>query len=181
VTASVWPEAIQGFLAELRRWAPRTNLVGSTDSVALDRHVSDSLAAAEWLPTSARVVDLGSGAGFPGIPLAIARPDLDLTLVEIRERRVHFLRHVTRSLRLDCSIERRRIEDPLPEPFDFALLRAVAPPAVAAGLASPWLSETGEAWIWSGPGPSEEPDRIIGSIALASGGQILRIAARSHH
>src|SRR5262249_18479377 len=120
--------AVDGFLAALRQWGPRTNLVGSLDDAALTRHVEDSLAAAEHLPHSARVVDLGSGAGFPGIPLAIARPDLDLTLVEIRERRVHFLRHVVRQLELGCRIERRRIEEPLLPPFEFALLRAVAPP-----------------------------------------------------
>jgi 16S rRNA (guanine527-N7)-methyltransferase len=175
VTASVSQEAIGRFLAELRQWAPRTNLVGSTEAAALERHVSDSLAAADWLPPSARVVDLGSGAGFPGIPLAIARPDLDLTLVEIRERRVHFLRHVTRSLQLACSIERRRIEEPLSDRFDYALLRAVAEPVVSARLAGPWLKERGEAWIWSGPELSRSPQPILGSIALASGGQILRI------
>lgn len=178
MTASNWPEALHRFLAELRQWAPRTNLVGSADSPALERHVSDSLAAARWLPISARVVDLGSGAGFPGIPLAIVRPDLHLTLVEIRERRIHFLRHVSRSLGLDCSIERRRIEEPLPEPFDYALLRAVAPPPVAAALARPWLSETGEAWIWSGSGQTREPERTLGSIPLDSGGRILRILPR---
>ena len=81
-----WPEAMHRFLAELARWAPRTNLVGSSEPAALARHVEDSLAVAGYLPDGARVVDLGSGAGFPGIPIAIARPDLLVTLVEIRER-----------------------------------------------------------------------------------------------
>jgi 16S rRNA (guanine527-N7)-methyltransferase len=178
VTASDWPEAIHRFLAELRNWAPRTNLVGSTDSAALERHVCDSLAACEALPPGARVVDLGSGAGFPGLPLAIVRPDLAMTLVEIRERRVHFLRHVVRTLELSCSIDRRRIEHPSPEPFQYALLRAVAPPVIASQLAAPWLAQTGEAWIWAGSDLAQEPERVIGSIPLASGGRILRIVPR---
>jgi 16S rRNA G527 N7-methylase RsmG len=54
--------------------------VGSTAPEALERHVADSLAAAAFLERGIRVVDLGSGAGFPGIPLAIARPDLSLSI-----------------------------------------------------------------------------------------------------
>jgi 16S rRNA (guanine527-N7)-methyltransferase len=161
------------FLAELERWAPRTNLVGSTEPAALLRHVEDSLAAATELPAGSRVVDLGSGAGFPGIPLAIARPDLVMTLVESRERRVHFLRHVVRTLALSCKVERRRIEEPGEELFEHALLRAVIAPARAMELASRWLLSGGEAWVWAGP----EVDPALGAsaIALASGGRILRI------
>jgi 16S rRNA (guanine527-N7)-methyltransferase len=177
--ASKQEEALERYMLELRAWAPRTNLVGSTEREALERHIADSLAAAEVLPRSSRVVDLGSGAGFPGIPLAIARPDLDLTLIEIRERRVHFLRHVVRSLGLGCSVLRRRIEDPPEIGFDFALLRAVAAPPVAAKIAMTWLGPGGEAWIWSGAGfDGGDLEEIAPPIALASGGQILRVSRR---
>ena len=171
-------DAIQQYLAELREWGSRANLVGSTDPVALDRHVSDSLAGRDHLPEGARVVDLGSGAGFPGLPLAIARPDLEVVLVEIRERRVHFLRHVVRRLGLRCGVERRRIED-LPErPFDFALLRAVARPPLAFAMAEGWVRPGGEVWIWSS-GSVEGLPPTLPSITLASGGEILRIPSRS--
>jgi 16S rRNA (guanine527-N7)-methyltransferase len=168
-----WPEAIERFLVELTRWGHRVNLVGSTDRAALTRHVEDSLAAVPHLPDGARVVDLGSGAGFPGIPIAIARPDVDLTLVEIRERRASFLRHVVRTLGLGCRVERRRIEDPDPGLHDFAVLRAVAPPVVAAKLGEGWVRRGGEVWVWAGP--EAEFDQPHASIPLASGGRILRI------
>jgi 16S rRNA (guanine527-N7)-methyltransferase len=171
--ASIASDALELYLTELRRWAPRTNLVGSTEAGALQRHVADSVAAAELLPGAARVVDLGSGAGFPGIPLAIARPDLDLTLVEIRERRVHFLRHVVRRLGLRCRVERCRIESAPSTPFSYALLRAVAPPHRALEMARGWVRDGGEIWIWSGP--DEAGPGGMGSIPLASGGRILRI------
>jgi 16S rRNA (guanine527-N7)-methyltransferase len=150
--------------------------VGSIEPGALARHVADSLAAADALPRSARVVDLGSGAGFPGIPLAIARPDLDLTLVEIRERRVHFLRHVVRTLDLRCRVERCRIESSPGTPFSYALLRAVAPPQRAREMARAWVREGGEIWIWAGP--DETALEGVGSISLESGGRILRILAQ---
>ena len=63
-----------------------------------ERHVLNSAAVAEAVPAGARVVDVGSGAGLPGIPLGIARPDLDLTLVEPMARRVEFLEEVVAAL-----------------------------------------------------------------------------------
>ncbi len=163
------------YLAELRRWDATTNLVGSTDPEALHRHVADSVAAASGLASGARVVVLGSGAGFPGIPLALSRTDLRLTLVEIRERRVSFLRHVVRTLSIEnVRVERARIESTPPEPYDYALLRAVAPPSKAAELAQAWVRPGGEFWIWASAGADIAPERLAGSIDLESGGQILR-------
>jgi 16S rRNA (guanine527-N7)-methyltransferase len=170
------PLRLERFLEEVRAWAPRTNLVGSTDAAALRRHVEDSLAAAPLLKPAARVVDLGSGAGFPGIPLALARRDLRIALVEIRERRFHFLRRVVRSLELECEVLRQRIEDRPPRPYDYALLRAVAPPARSAQLARPWVHTGGEIWIWtSGGDPALE--RSCSAVPLRSGGCILRVPA----
>ena len=160
--------------AELVRWGARMNLVGSTKPDALERHFADSLAAAQALPRGARVVDLGSGAGFPGLPLAIARRDLCLTLIEVRERRLAFLRHAVRVLGLAVDVRAASIESPPPEPFDFALLRAVAPPARSLELGAAWTSPAGEIWIWAGPDaalPAARP------IPLASGGSILRVRA----
>ncbi|MEE9281018.1 MAG: 16S rRNA (guanine(527)-N(7))-methyltransferase RsmG [Myxococcota bacterium] len=163
------------YLKELRRWGATTNLVGSTDSEALGRHVADSVAAAAGLASGARVVDLGSGAGFPGIPLALSRPDLRVTLVEIRERRISFLRHVVRTLSIEnVRVERARIESSPPELYDYALLRAVAPPSRAAELARPWVRPGGEFWIWASRGADIALERLSGSIDLESGGQILR-------
>ena len=165
---------LAAFAAELVRWGSRMNLVGSTEPAALERHFADGLAAAEGLPRAARVVDLGSGAGLPGIPLALARRDLRITLVEIREKRLAFLRHAVRELGLSVEVREGSIETPPPEPFDFALLRAVAPPARSLELGARWVSPAGEVWIWAGPDaelPAARP------LPLASGGNILRVRA----
>lgn len=166
--------ALGRYLEELRIWGERMNLVGSTEPEALDRHVADSLAAASALPQGARVVDLGSGAGFPGLPIALRRPDVLMTLVDSREKRVNFLRHVVRTLHIDTvTVVRARIQAAPPYRYDYALLRAVAPPGRALELAMSWLQPEGEAWIWSSDSVPD-PAPLAGSIPLDSGGRILR-------
>jgi 16S rRNA (guanine527-N7)-methyltransferase len=166
--------SIAAFARELSRWGERMNLVGSTDPVAISRHIADSIEAAPHLPDRASVVDLGSGAGFPGVPIAIARRDLRITLVEIREKRIAFLRHVVRTLDLEVEVRRASIEEEPEVRFDVALLRAVATPDRSAQLGARWVRESGEIWIWAGPGV-ELPG--ASRIALASGGAVLRARA----
>jgi 16S rRNA (guanine527-N7)-methyltransferase len=96
-----------------------------------ERHVLNSAALAEAVPAGARVVDVGSGAGLPGIPLALARPDLTLTMVEPMARRVEFLTDVVTSLRAPWRVIRGRAEERsvvrAVGPVDVVTARAVAP------------------------------------------------------
>ncbi|MCP4007169.1 MAG: 16S rRNA (guanine(527)-N(7))-methyltransferase RsmG [bacterium] len=174
---------INAFLSELSTWAKRINLVGSTDPAALAKHVSDSLSAAEYLSPGSRVVDLGSGAGFPGIPLAIARADVEMTLVEIREKRVHFLRHCVRTLGLGARVLRAKIEEPPAEPpaerYDVATLRAVAIPSKAVEIARPWVKDEGEIWVWVGSSADRHSLDPHAEISLGKRGSVLRISAAS--
>ena len=95
-----------------------------------DRHVLNSAAMAEVVPQGARVVDVGSGAGLPGIPLALARPDLRLTLVEPMARRVEFLEEVVAELGVQWRVVRGRAEErsvvTAVGPVDVVTARAVA-------------------------------------------------------
>jgi 16S rRNA (guanine527-N7)-methyltransferase len=96
-----------------------------------DRHVLNSAALAEAVPAGARLVDVGSGAGLPGIPLGLARPDLTLTLVEPMARRVEFLTDVVTALGTPWRIVRGRAEERsvvrAVGPVDVVTARAVAP------------------------------------------------------
>ena len=96
-----------------------------------DRHVLNSAALAEAVPHGARVVDVGSGAGLPGIPLGLARPDVTLTLVEPMARRVEFLTDVVTALGTPWRIVRGRAEERsvvrTVGPVDVVTARAVAP------------------------------------------------------
>jgi 16S rRNA (guanine527-N7)-methyltransferase len=91
------------------------------------RHLLNCVALSALIAPDARVVDLGSGAGLPGIPLAIARPDLHLVLVEPMLRRVEFLRHCLGALGLaNVEVRHQRAQDGLTAPAAYVVVRAVA-------------------------------------------------------
>lgn len=92
-----------------------------------ERHVLNSAVLESLIPPGSTVADVGSGAGLPGIPLAIARPDLAVTLVEPLERRVTFLREVEAELGLGLEVWRGRAEQWSGPPFDVVAARALAP------------------------------------------------------
>lgn len=93
-------DALASFLAELDRWRRRINLTGRLSPEELVFHALESALGASMLPPAARVIDIGSGAGFPGLPLAILRRDVALTALEPRGKRASFLRHAGRVLDL---------------------------------------------------------------------------------
>ena len=89
-------------IRELMLWNRKTNLTAITDPAeAAIKHVVDSLAPAGWIPPEATVLDVGSGGGFPGIPLKIVMPSLSVTLIDASRKKNSFQRHVIRALRLD--------------------------------------------------------------------------------
>ena len=104
-------------------------LLGPRESDKLwSRHIANSMALLDPLPHGVDVADVGSGAGLPGIPVAIAREDLRLTLIESLQRRADFLRYVVDELGLGERVEvvRARAEE-ISTPFDVVTCRAVAP------------------------------------------------------
>lgn len=122
----------------------------------IGRLVLDALALEGLLPPAARIADLGSGAGFPGLPLAIVRPEAHFVLVEARERRHHFQRTAIRELGLENVDPRRgRIEQLEPASAEGVVAQAVAKPRGAVELAIPWCESGG--WI-AVPGSESPPD-----------------------
>jgi len=168
---------MSAYLGELSIWAERVNLVGSRGPQELALHVRDSVAPADRLLAGQRVVDLGSGAGLPGLPLAIVRDDVSVSLVEVRERRVHFLRHVIRKLELDVEVRRVRIEEPGEADFDIACLRAVGPPADVVPLAAGWVRPGGQIWLWSALDPAELSHWDARELVVAERGRVIAIPA----
>lgn len=121
------------YLDLLLRWSARINLTAIREPESMvTRHFGESLLAATLLPKEVRtVLDLGSGAGFPGLPLHLLRPDLSVTLAESQQKKCAFLREVVRTLCLSTTIHAGRAEDLLPDTFDLVTMRAVDNPRTA--------------------------------------------------
>lgn len=128
-----------------------------------DRHVLNSAAAASHLGEGESVVDIGSGAGLPGIPLALARPDLRITLVEPLLRRVSFLDEIIGELGIDVRVIRGRAEEKaiIAEAgnADVVTSRAVAPLAKLAGWSAPLLRDGGRMVALKGSSAADEIER----------------------
>jgi len=122
------------------------------------RHLLNSVTLAALIPAGATVADVGSGAGLPGIPLALVRPDLSITLVEPMARRVEFLAEVRATLGLSVVVERARAEQLAGRRFDVVVARAVAPlPRLIAAVA-PMLRPGGRLLALKGASASAEVD-----------------------
>lgn len=116
------------YLQELLEWNRTVNLTAVTDPVdIIIKHFVDSLTPLPYLASSTSLLDVGSGAGFPGIPLKIAAPHLRLCLVDSQRRKVSFLKHIIRTLNLrDVTVVHGRVEDLPPQdpPFAAVISRA---------------------------------------------------------
>ena len=128
---------LAAYLAELDRWRQTTNLTGRLSPEELADHALEALVASPLIADGERVADIGSGAGFPGLPLAIGRPGVAITLVEPRARRAAFLRHSVRVLGLpNATVVEARIENVGGQTFDVATTRAV-------GGFDAWIGDAG--------------------------------------
>lgn len=161
----------------------RMNLTRVPDdpSEAVDRNYLDCVAAlAAGFPETAAAIDVGSGAGFPGVPLAIMRPEIRFTLLDGLGKRVEFLRSVIDALGLNAEAVHLRAEDAarrpdLRERFDLAMARAVAPMNVLCEYLLPFVKVGGHMLALKGPALDAELEAARGA-ASALGGEIGRVA-----
>ncbi len=171
------------FAELLADWNQRMNLtrVAAEDTVPL--HFLDSLAvlAAVSVPAGARVIDVGTGAGFPGIPLKIARPDLAVTLLDSTRKRLRFLEEVIKELKLTgIEILHSRAEDAgrsteHRERFDVATARAVAKTSLLAEWLLPFVKPGGFAVLLKSADIQTEIDESSDAIRKL-GGKTERVA-----
>lgn len=187
LAAAVSPEpaldAVFGDRADLaRRFAEHLvtsgverGLIGPREAPRVwDRHVLNCAVVAALVPDGARLVDVGSGAGLPGIPLALARPDLGVVLLEPLARRVEWLREVIADLGLAVEVERGRAEETAVrrrwEGADVVTARAVAPLARLAGWTLPLLRPGGLLLAMKGAGAPAEVERDASAVRKLGGG-----------
>lgn len=124
----------------LGEWRLKSNLIGPKEWPQIwTRHVGDSYQLLDHLPEAARVVDLGSGAGFPGLIIAAARPAGHVTMIETVGKKCAFLRAAIDAVGLSASVHQGRVENAPPIPADFVTARAFAPLPELLDYAAHWL------------------------------------------
>lgn len=142
---------LRAWLDAIASWNARVDLTAARSKEELvDLMVADALLISAHSPENARVVDVGTGAGAPGLALALLRPDLDLTLVEPLQKRVAFLRTVIGTLaasNVQVIRDRGQSLADRGERFDIALARATLPPPAWLALGVRLIVPAGAVWV----------------------------------
>ena len=163
--------------ALVTEWNARIDLTAVLEPEEMvDRHYLDSAAplALGLIPQGARVIDVGTGAGLPGIPLCILRPDLRVTLLDAQRKRVTFLQAAIEALDLPAQAVHMRAEDAARdeahrEAYDVAVSRAVAATPTLLELTLPFVRVGGRAIAWKGPGLQAELEQARRAAHLLGG------------
>jgi len=167
------------YLRELKAWNSRINLTSIIDEKEIIiKHFLDSLTPAAFLSGVKTLLDIGSGAGFPGLPLKIALPSIKVTMIDSVEKKVHFIRHMIRTLGLKgVDAISGRVESPelvysLSGVFDCVTSRAFAELEAFVTLGAPYLKPGGMLLALKGPLAPQE---------IAAMGQVAGFSAPEVH
>ncbi len=151
---------------QLLAWTRKCNLTAITDPEEIAvKHFVDSLAPAAWMDPAGSLLDIGSGGGFPGIPLKILMPELNLTLIDASRKKVSFLNHLIRVLKLNSAraVHVRAEDLALNKPaenFDAIISRALGPLDEFAQMALPLLKTNGTMIAMKGRIPPDEIESV---------------------
>ncbi|MBI4772875.1 MAG: 16S rRNA (guanine(527)-N(7))-methyltransferase RsmG [Deltaproteobacteria bacterium] len=171
------------YYALIEEWNRVFRLVGhrNPEDVAVNLFL-DSLAPAPYIPEGAQLLDVGSGAGFPGLVLRLFRPDLQVTLVDATRKKVNFLKQVRLELglsglqALQCRLGKEACGQLRARTYDAAISKALGSMNLLVNLAGPYLKPGGSFIVMKGPGGLDEPtDSLPGAVitvpyALPEGG-----------
>lgn len=170
-------EQFQKYFELLAEWNEKMNLTAITDEsgVAL-KHFTDSLSLLNFvdIPQNSSLADVGTGAGFPGVVLKIARPDIKITLIDSLNKRLVFLGEVCAQLGIEAELIHSRAEDgardeKLRESFDFAVSRAVARMNVLSEYCLPYVKVGGAFCAMKGAQANEEFKESLNAINTLGG------------
>ena len=176
------PEVIEGFsayLRELKAWGAKMNLTAiTTDREIVIKHFLDSLTLCAFLKDGGRgglrLFDIGSGAGFPGIPVKLAMPEVEVTMMDSVTKKVHFMRHAIRALGLKgidaiaARVEDRAGIEKYAGRFDVVSSRAFAGLSAFVTAALPYCRDNGRIIAMKGPAVADELKELEGIKGISS-------------
>ena len=161
-------EDFERYLKELLKWNQKINLTAiRSEKEIILKHFVDSLSVYPYLKQRSSVLDIGSGAGFPGIPLKMVRPSLEMTLIDSVRKKVDFQRHIIRVLGLrgmeaiHGRVQDRNVLENLGGRFDVIVSRAFSDLRTFLLLASPFLKERGRVIAMKGALDHKEMEALI--------------------
>ena len=162
------------YMELLLEWNQKMNLTAITDPKEIIlKHFIDSMTISPYIKQEKKVIDVGTGAGFPGIPLAIICPNTSFTLIDALNKRISFLKEVVTKLQLsNVVVEHARAEDFAKEnreKYDIATSRAVANLPVLLEYLLPFVKKEGKCICMKGPNIQEELDEAKKAIAVLGG------------
>ena len=153
INVSLTPKEIELFktyLMELKRWGSKTNITAIHDDLEIVvKHFIDSLSPLKYIPQDSSLLDIGSGGGFPGIPLKIANLSLDVTLLDSTLKKVNFQKHIIRLLHLDKikavhgRAEDKDVRQKIGPGFDVVISRAFSGLGKFLAIGEPYLKRDG--------------------------------------
>lgn len=171
----------------LSDWNRKFNLTAITEprQIAV-KHFLDAILPAPWIPCQGPLLDIGTGGGFPGIPLKIMRPEQPVTLLDASRKKISFIKYVIRELGLpsaDAVQARAEALGNHPEHrgrYHVVVTRAVADFATVVRLSLPLLAPGGWIVLYKGPGENPEPDPDLVKIATGSGSRLGPVAVHAY-
>ena len=174
-------EKLYQYMNLILEWNEKINLTAIKDEKEfIVKHFIDSLTIGEWIKAGKRILDIGTGAGFPGVPLKIYYPDLEVTLIDSVKKKIMVLEDVIEKLKLDriealhIRAEELAKDSNYREKFDFVTTRAVSSLATIAEYMLPFVKIGGKAICMKGPNIEQELREAEKAIKLF-GGEIEKI------
>ncbi|MDP6657330.1 MAG: 16S rRNA (guanine(527)-N(7))-methyltransferase RsmG [Nitrospinaceae bacterium] len=159
------------YLAEWKRWNAKISLTAETDELSvIDKHIYDSLQYSHAVSPTGTLADIGSGAGFPAIPVKVIFPELEMTLIESQRKRANFLKATLRYMKLgNISCIHGRVEDfpDLLGAYDFVTLRHVQELNLSLQLGAGLLNNGGKLILQTGLEATFQPDSLPDAISLS--------------
>ena len=155
-------EQFEKYASLLQQWNEKMNLTAITDDEGIAvKHFIDSISLLKYYDVKGRVIDIGTGAGFPGVPLKIMRPDIELTLLDSLNKRLVFLDEVCRQIGISAELVHSRAEEGSRKPeyrekFDLAVSRAVANLPALCEYCLPYVKGGGAFISLKGPDAENE-------------------------